>query len=341
MVAMSHLTSLPPDPVGAQHAAVLVTEVIAGLAIQPGQRVIDGTLGGGGHTAAILEHSAADGEVLGIDADPAAIRRVQERLAPAIAEGRLQLTQGHFGQLERIAVAHHYTAVDAILLDLGVSSFQLETAARGFSFQQDGPLDMRFDPTQGVSAADIVNTWPEAELADLLYHFGEERQSRRIARYLVHQRPFATTGQLAEAIARAVRGTQTAARRSRGGSRTHPATQSFQALRIAVNRELEEIEMVLPQALRLLKPGGRLAVISFHSLEDRIVKQWMQREAATSVPDPAARSGRQARMPTVAVLTRKPITAATEEVQRNPRSRSAKLRIVEKRNTEYGIRNTA
>ncbi|RIK43140.1 MAG: 16S rRNA (cytosine(1402)-N(4))-methyltransferase [Chloroflexi bacterium] len=313
---------LPPDPAGASHTPVLLGEVLAALNIQPGMRVIDGTLGGGGHTEAMLEQVGPQGRVLGIDADPAAIRRVQQRLADAVASGQLTLTQGNFGEIGPLAREHGFTAVDAILLDLGVSSFQLETGERGFSFGLDGPLDMRFDPAHGYSAADIVNTWREEELADLLFRYGEERRSRRIARYLVQHRPFTTTGQLAEAIKRAVGG--------RRGSRTHPATQSFQALRIAVNNELEQIQAALPQALQLLRPGGRLAVISFHSLEDRIVKQWMQQEAATSLPDPASLSGHRPRTPTVTLLARKPITASAVEVQRNPRSRSAKLRVVEK-----------
>jgi 16S rRNA (cytosine1402-N4)-methyltransferase len=323
---MTHFAPLPPDPAGAQHWPVMVAEVVEGLALQPGQWVIDATVGGGGHTTALLAATAPDGKVLGIDADPAAIRRVQTRLAEALAEGRLQLAQANFDQLETVARQHQFTVVDAILLDLGVSSFQLETAARGFSFQADGPLDMRFDPSQLTSAADIVNFWPEAALADLLYRYGEERQSRRIARHLVQHRPFSTTGELASAIAQAVG----AARRSQHTSRIHPATRSFQALRIVVNRELEQLSMALPQALRLLRPGGRLAVISFHSLEDRIVKQWMQQEAAASIPDPASRTGRRPRSPTLELVTGKPLTAADEEVQRNPRSRSAKLRIIKK-----------
>lgn len=313
---------LPPDSAGATHTPVLLTEVLEGLNFLPGGRAIDGTLGGGGHTAALLAASSPDGQVLGIDADPAAIRRVTAQLTADQLAGRLHLAQGNFAEIEAIAQAHAFVEVDAILLDLGVSSFQLETAARGFSFQQDGPLDMRFDPQAGPSAAEIVNTWPESDLADLLFRYGEERQSRRIARYLVQQRPFTTTHQLADAIERAVGG--------RRGSRIHPATQSFQALRIGVNRELEGLSQALPQCLRLLKAGGRLAVISFHSLEDRVVKRWMQTEAATWVADLSARSGRQERQPTLEILTRKPITATPEEIQHNPRSRSAKLRIVQK-----------
>jgi 16S rRNA (cytosine1402-N4)-methyltransferase len=203
-----------------------------------------------------------------------------------------------------------------------VSSFQLQTPDRGFSFSQQGPLDMRFDPEQTPSAAEVVNEWPEQELAELFFRCGEEPQSRRIARYLVQHRPFATTTALAEAIEHAVGG--------RRGARLHPATRIFQALRILVNQELQQIEAVLPQALRLLRPGGRLAVISFHSLEDRIVKRWMAEEARIYVADPTHRYGGYERQPTLRILTRKPVMAAADEVNRNPRSRSAKLRVAEK-----------
>jgi 16S rRNA (cytosine1402-N4)-methyltransferase len=189
----------------------------------------------------------------------------------------------------------------------------------------DGPLDMRFDPQATLSAADIVNEWDERSLADLLYRYGEETQSRRIARYLVQHRPLRTTTELAAAIERAVGG--------RRGSRIHPATRSFQALRIAVNRELEQLEQVLPQALQVLAPGGRLAIISFHSLEDRIVKHWMQEQARSYVPDPRLPQGGYEQAPTLRLVTRKPIEAGEAEVAQNPRSRSAKLRIAEKLTT--------
>lgn len=319
---MDHFDNIAADPQQANHIPVLLDEVITGLALNPGMRVIDGTLGGGGHTAVILDQTAPTGRVLGIDADPAAIRRVAHKLAAAVATDRLTLAQGNFGDLAALATAHGFAAVDAILLDLGVSSFQLETPQRGFAFGQDGPLDMRFDPTQGVSAAEVVNQWPEAELADLIYHYGEERLSRKIAHYLVQHRPFVTTGALAAAIEAAVGG--------RKGSRLHPATRTFQALRIAVNEELTQLERVLPQALQLLKPGGRLAVISFHSLEDRIVKQWMQQEARTFVPDKRLPQGGYNRTAQLELITRKPMVAADAETASNPRSRSAKLRIAQK-----------
>jgi 16S rRNA (cytosine1402-N4)-methyltransferase len=310
------------DPADASHTPVLLAQVLDGLAVCPGAWVIDCTIGGGGHTEAMLARSAPDGRVLGIDADPAAIRRVSMRLADAVAAHRLVLHHEDFAQIEAAAAAHAFAPVDGVLLDLGVSSFQLQTSERGFSFLQSGPLDMRFDPAQPLRAADIVNDWDERDLANVIFRYGEEPQSRRIARYLVQHRPFATTAQLADAIEQAVGG--------RRGSRLHPATRVFQALRIVVNAELAQIEAVLPQALRLLKPGGRLAVISFHSLEDRIAKQWMQDEARTYVSDPTRLHGGYVRQPTLRVLTKKPIVPDEAEANRNPRSRSAKLRIAEK-----------
>jgi 16S rRNA (cytosine1402-N4)-methyltransferase len=260
--------------------------------------------------------------LLGLDADPDAIKRVSHRFAEEITADRLVIVQAPFEQLAEVAEAQGFTQVDAILLDLGVSSFQLDQAERGFSLMQPGPLDMRFDPEHYPSAADIVNEWPERELADLIYQYGEERNSRRIARYLTQNRPITTTEQLAELVSRAVGG--------RRGERIHPATRTFQALRIAVNRELEQLTSVLPQALSLLRPGGRLAVISFHSLEDRIVKQWCQAEAADFVRDRMHPLGGTARTPILRIVTHKPVTPSSTEIERNPRSRSAKLRIAEK-----------
>ncbi|MEZ4729220.1 MAG: 16S rRNA (cytosine(1402)-N(4))-methyltransferase RsmH [Caldilineaceae bacterium] len=319
---MTQTTGVASDPPSAGHIPVMLTEILEGLQIRSGIRVIDGTLGGGGHTAAILAKIAPTGRLLGIDADPAAIRRVSLRFAPEIQTERMLVAQGPFGNLTQIASEHKFTSVDAILLDLGISSYQLETPERGFSFGHDGPLDMRFDPLQGASAADIVNCWPERELADLIYQYGEEKQSRRIARYLVQHRPFTTTNELATAVERAMGG--------RRGSRIHPATRTFQALRIAVNEELTQLEQVLPQCLNLLSSGGRLAVITFHSLEDRIVKQWMQKEASTYVRDETIPQGGYERRPNLTILTRKPMTATDAELTHNPRSRSAKLRIAER-----------
>ena len=312
----------PPDPSGADHVPVLLREVLDGLQIRSGATVIDATLGGGGHTAEILAQVGPTGQVLGLDADPAAIRRVTEKLAPEIAAGSLTIIQTFFDKLAQVATAQNFVAVDGVLLDLGLSSFQLETTERGFSFVREGPLDMRFDLSQPLTAANIVNHWPEDEIADVIYEFGEEHRSRRIARFIVANRPFQNTAQLAEVVSKAVGG--------RRGKRIHPATQTFQALRIAVNDELGRISQVLPQCLEVLRPGGRLAIISFHSLEDRMIKQWMQTEASDWVHDETNPYGGYAKTPTLRMIVRKPITAGAEEREQNPRSRSAKLRIAEK-----------
>ena len=297
------------------HIPVLYQEVLAGLQIKPGGRYIDGTVGGGGHARGILVASAPDGELLGIDADPMAVALAGEQLAEFA--GRVTLVQGDFADLEEIAEEHGFCPVDGILLDLGLSSLQLEAAGRGFSFQLDGPLDMRFDPSQMTTAADLVNTLSREELADILFRYGEEPQSRRIARAIVAERPINTTGELAALVSASVG-------RRRG---IHPATQTFQALRIAVNEELECLAAALPQALRLLGPGGRLAIISFHSLEDRLVKQFFRNEARDCVCPPEIPVCVCDHRATLGIVTKKPIRPSAEEVAANPRSRSAKLRI--------------
>lgn len=301
------------------HMPVLLAEVVEGLALQPGATWVDGTLGGGGHALALLEQTAPDGRLLGIDADSAALAATEQRLRAALGdtyERRVTLAHGHFDQLALIAAQHNIQMCDGILLDLGVSSHQLDTAQRGFSFSQDGPLDMRLDATQGPTAADMLAHTDERELADLIYRYGEERASRRIARAIVERRrsqPLATTSELAELVARALGG--------RHGP-IHPATRTFQALRIAVNEELTRLDAVLPQAVELLRPGGRLAVISFHSLEDRIVKQFMRDESGYAGGDHPATGPKR-----LDIITRKPLVARAEEQRANPRSRSAKLRI--------------
>ena len=297
------------------HIPVLYQEVLAGLQIKPGGRYIDGTVGGGGHARGILVASAPDGELLGIDADPMAVALAGEQLAEFA--GRVTLVQGDFADLEEIAEEHGFCPVDGILLDLGLSSLQLEAAGRGFSFQLDGPLDMRFDPSQMTTAADLVNTLSREELADILFRYGEEPQSRRIARAIVAERPINTTGELAALVSASVG-------RRRG---IHPATQTFQALRIAVNEELECLAAALPQALRLLGPGGRLAIISFHSLEDRLVKQFFRNEARDCVCPPEIPVCVCDHRATLGIVTKKPIRPSAEEVAANPRSRSAKLRV--------------
>ncbi len=303
-----------------QHASVLLYEVCAALQPHPGGVYIDGTLGGGGHALALLRQTQPGGRLLGIDADPAAIQAAGERLGAEFPAAAFTLSYGNFAEIDKLAAAYGFADIDGIVLDLGVSSYQLDTPERGFSFNADGPLDMRLDPTQGRTAADLAAELDERTLADVIYRYGEERASRRIARRIVErrqERPVATTGDLASLVAQAVGG-------RRGRERIHPATRTFQALRIAVNRELEHLEQALPQAVDLLRPGGRLAVLSFHSLEDRIVKTFFRAESGYGGN---AAEDRPIRLK---IITRKPIEAGKAEVQSNPRSRSAKLRIAEK-----------
>ena len=306
------------------HESVLPEETLRLLAPHSGGRYIDGTVGGAGHTLLLLERSAPNGRVLGIDADQEALARARLRLPDEIASGRLQLLHGNFAQMERDALSMAFAPVDGIVLDLGLSSDQLAGRTRGFSFAIDAPLDMRFDITQGQPAADLVNGLDEEDLADVLYRYGEERRSRAIARRITlarRQAPITRTSQLAELIAKVVHGRP-------GG--IHPATRTFQALRIAVNEELSNLELVLPQAIRLLSPGGRLAVISFHSLEDRIAKQTFLREERGCICPPEFPACVCGHVPRLHILTRHPILAGDEELARNPRSRSAKLRVAER-----------
>jgi len=303
------------------HVPVLYQEVLDGLQPHSSGKYIDGTIGAGGHAEGILTASSPDGRLIGLDADPEALLVAGQRLA-SFGE-RLVLVQANFRELATVARKHTFESVDGILLDLGLSSMQLDAPERGFAFLQEGPLDMRFDPAQTTTAADLVNRLSEADLADLIDRFGEEPASRRIARAIVTRRPVHTTTELAEIICRAVPG-----RRKR-----HPATRTFQALRIAVNDELEALKMVLPQALALLKPGGRLAIITFHSLEDRLVKEFFRTEARGCVCPPGSPLCVCDHVATLRIVTPHPLRPQEVEVQRNPRSRSAKLRIAEKRET--------
>ena len=295
-------------------------------ALQPraGGHYVDGTLGGAGHTRLLLDASAPDGRVLAIDADPLALERAQTLLPDAVATKRLTLAHGNFARMGELAAASDFAPVDGVLLDLGLSSDQLADRERGFSFAQDAPLDMRFDPTRGVPAADLVNTLPGDELADLLWRYGEERRSRAIARRIGEARqrqPITRTGELARLVAGVVHGRP-------GG--IHPATRTFQALRIAVNDELGSLEAALPAAVELLRPAGRLAVISFHSLEDRIVKRFFQQEERGCVCPPELPECVCGRAPQLRIVTRHPRVASDDEVATNPRARSAKLRVAEK-----------
>jgi 16S rRNA (cytosine1402-N4)-methyltransferase len=303
------------------HVPVLLDEIIAGLQPQRGGYFVDCTVGLGGHAAAILERISPSGRLLGIDADPEAIKLSQDKLSD-YGEA-VTLVNDNFINLEAICGRYHFHPVDGILFDLGVSSLQLDTAERGFSFHLDAPLNMRFDPGQGLTASDIVNSFSEQELAKLIEKYGEERRSRRIARYIVQNRPIATTVELARLVEQALGGKR---------ARIHPATRTFMALRIAVNSELQNLELALKQTINLLRPGGRLIVVSYHSLEDRIVKQFMRYAASSCLCPPGTVICRCGHKPTLKLISRKVIKPTSLEMESNPRSRSAKLRITERLN---------
>ena len=315
------------QPREADHVPVLAEEVRAYLAVQPGETVIDGTFGAGGHAAILAADLRGNGKLIAIDRDPTA-RTYFEQLAKRTT-ANTRLLRGDFGVVLP-QLAGNGVQADAILLDLGVSSMQLDRPERGFSYAADAPLDMRMDPTQDLSAADIVNTWSERDLVTIFRRFGEERYARQIARGLGRRRreqPFERTGELVDAI----RASIPAPARFGDG---HPAKRVFQALRIAVNDELESLESALPAALGMLRPGGRLAVISFHSLEDRIVKRFMrERErGCTCPPDfPVCVCGNE---PELRALQRRPIRPGQPEVAANPRSASARLRVAVKTGAE-------
>jgi 16S rRNA (cytosine1402-N4)-methyltransferase len=300
------------------HVPVLYEEVLSWLQPRSGGWYVDATLGAGGHAKGILTASHPDGRLLGLDADPGALSFAGKVLA-SFGE-RVVLRSANFRQIGAVAGALDIGEVDGILMDLGLSSRQLADAERGFSFSQDGPLDMRMDRNRGQSAADLINTLSEADLSNLLWQYGEERQARRIARAIVAERPLTNTGQLADLVARTV------GRREK----IHPATRTFQALRIAVNDELDALRQALPQARDLLRPGGRLAVIAFHSLEDRLVKQFYRHEARDCVCPPELPVCACQHRATLRVLTSKPVRPTAGEIARNPRSRSARLRIAER-----------
>lgn len=304
------------------HKPILLAETIAFLRCRAGAVYLDGTLGGGGHAFQILKNSAPDGRLIGIDADEDALGEARKHLDSF--GNRAVLTKGNFADMKNMLSRMNIEKVDGILLDLGVSSHQLDTAERGFSFTLDAPLDMRMDRSRGPSACDLINTLSREALEEILRKFGEERRAGRIARAIVRQRvlsPIRTTGNLAALVV------GISARGKTPG--IHPATRTFQALRIAVNDELANLQQALTDGMKLLAPGGRFAVISFHSLEDRMVKNAFLTEAkgCTCPPDiPVCICGRK---PTVKVITRKPVIPSAEEIRDNPRSRSAKLRIAE------------
>ncbi len=307
-----------------EHKPVLLDEVIRYLCCTPGKFFVDGTVGGGGHARAILEKTAPDGRLIGIDWDEKALVKARSNLQSY--EERLVLVQENFALIGPVLARLHIQAVDGILLDLGLSSFQVDEAARGFSFNLAGPLDMRMDTREKNTAAHLVNTLSEDKLAAIIRNFGEERWHRRIARHIVRARDeeaIETTDRLARVVYSAI----PAGKRSR---QRHPATRTFQALRLAVNRELDHLQTFLQGALDWLKPGGRLAIVSFHSLEDRLVKQafanWA-RSCRCPARSPICQcEGR----PLVRLVNKKPVVPGKSEIQANPRARSGRLRVVEK-----------
>lgn len=312
------------------HRPVLYQEIIHALKPARGGFYVDGTLGAGGHAWGVLDASRPDGRLLGLDVDPQALALARRRLEE-FGE-RAIIRHGSYAELTTQLAAVGWPRVHGITLDLGVSSMQLDTGERGFSFSTDAPLDMRFDPSNPVTAADLVNNLPAKDLAHILFEYGEEPQGNRIAQAIVQARPLHTTRELAELVA-GIAGRRRERDRSGGhaGKRPiHPATRTFQALRIAVNRELETLETVLPQAVAALAPGGRLAVISFHSLEDRLVKQFFRRESQDCLcppRQPVCTCGHKA---SIIEVTRRPVSPGSAEVESNPRSRSARLRVAER-----------
>ncbi len=308
------------------HLPVLVNEVLEMLAPAPGSLHLDATLGGGGHTERILEAANPDGRLLGLDADPLAIARVEARLGPRFGD-RLVLRQANFRELGLVAPAAGFALVDGCLFDLGLSSFQLADRDRGFGFRAGGPLDMRFDPSRGVPAAELLGTLDTNELIALFRTYGEEPKAPRIARAIVDARriaPVTTAEELAALIERVVPPNPRLRRR------THPATRVFQALRIAVNEELEALDAGLAAALDLLRPGGRLVVLSYHSLEDRIVKRFFQAERRGCVCPPALPVCVCGRSPRLRLVTNPSVTPTDAEIAANPRARSARLRAAER-----------
>lgn len=294
-----------------RHAPVLCKEAIDFLAVRRAGTYVDATVGLGGHSVAIASLLGREGTLIGFDKDPVALEMARQRLAAPEGRGedwpKIELHHASFAEL---AVKVGAGVADGVLADLGVSSMQLDDAGRGFSFQADGPLDMRMNPHAGLSADQVVNQFGESDLADLIYEFGEERRSRRIARAIVRARPIKSTAHLAQVVSAAARPMNPPK-----GKGIHPATRTFQAIRIYVNRELEDLRALLEAAPRVVKPGGRLVVISFHSLEDRMVKDALREGARSGIWEP---------------LTRKPVIASEAETAVNPRARSAKLRVAER-----------
>jgi len=305
----------------APHLSVLMDEVVESFSAVNLEYFVDGTLGAGGHSAQILGQHPEIKRFMGVDQDPDALEIASERLAEW--SGKAVFQKGNFSELKEHLVKNGMEKVDGILLDLGGSSMQFDRPERGFSLQKDGPLDMRMDPEEPLTAEEILNTWSEAELGRLFKRYGEEKRWRAAARAVVAARPLHRTLELVEAL------TSVLGRPRRG--KIHPATLVFQALRLAVNKEIERVESVIPQAIDCLRPGGRLAVISFHSLEDRIVKQQFRYLADDKESSRGIGGVFLSKEPVVNLITRKPIVPGEREIEHNPRSRSSKLRVVEKR----------
>lgn len=304
------------------HLPVLLDEALELLAVRPGGTYVDCTTGLGGHTEAIAERMGAAGRLLCLDQDGEALEFARARVTTS--GRRVTFARANFSELAAVAAREGFAEVDGVLMDLGISSMQVDRADRGFSFLKEGPLDMRMDRSRGETAADIVNTWSEGELADLFFRYGEEQKARRIARAIVAQRPFSTTTDLAHAV-------EQVAGSARGRNPIHPATRCFLALRIQVNGELDSLELGLPQACNLLARGaGRIVVIAFHSLEDRIVKQFFRREASDCICPPRIPECRCGHRASLRLLTPRAVRPGAEEIARNPRARSAVLRAAER-----------
>ena len=301
------------------HEPVMMPEIMQALNVQPGGRYIDGTLGEGGHSKEILRAANPGGQVLGVDADPEAITVATKRLAEH--DDAFRAVNTNFRDIRAIALQYEFVPVHGVLFDLGVSSLQLDRESRGFSFRRADPLDMRFSLDQQISASNIVNEYAESELADIIFHLGEDRAARRIANAIVRHRPLNTSLELAELIEKV---------NPRRGKRTHPATRTFQAIRIAVNDELSALETALEQAVSLLGQGGRLAVISYHSLEDRIVKNFIRKQASDCICPPGTPICRCDHLATLKMISRRPQIPTDSEIGANPRARSAKLRVAER-----------
>ena len=331
---METTSSLQPSVSVSCHLPVMLEETLAQLQLRPGAAVLDGTLGGGGHAAAFLAANSPYGCLLGLDRDQEALAIARERLASW--ETRVTLVHENFSQSRTALQRLGWDGVDAVLLDLGFSSMQIDTAARGFSFMRSGPLDMRMDQDEERCAADIVNHASQAELRQIFWEWGEERASGVLSRALVHARqktPFTTTLALVQTIEQVVKGPFYAAdstRSTRSTNSIHPATRVFQALRIAVNQELTHLAAFLDEGYRLLKPGGRMVILAYHSLEDRLVKRAFRRWASSCICPPQLPICGCDWSPQVKILTAKPLTPSQLEVRRNPRARSARLRAVER-----------